>query len=784
MSLVHWWPLDGDVQDKMNGTSLTNTGATIVASKLGKGYSFNGNTNLKQTYANTLNTSTISAAFWIKLNSTWSGYGQVLLIGREGNSWSDIRFGVDIDNNRWAYFSVSNGNSSVQTNGCQYQLELNTWYHIVATYDNGEMIMYVNGAATSSSPYTTSIVPNINSGSTVIAIGGNADEKGECDMCDVRLYDHALSSKEVLALSQGLMLHYNFDNMAGTTNVFTGIVGGSKYTTVTGGIQIDWTSSKPDTHFGIGPYGYSTPTPNNTEFILSFNCSGLTVENKEVFYISNRTELPIYLKNGYNVVRFNTATLHTLSETRLFLDDSNLDLKGQKFTLTNFALMRVDQCSDGSGYNRNGKLNQIASSTTSATGDRAAYFNGNYSYIEMNNWKPNLPNEDYTVSFWINPSDSDIRDIIFGNHNASSSSFNIERYTSNQLRIYYSTDTPGLIASATMPANIWTHIVIVRSGSNVQVWKNGTSVSNQAYTLPTLSCTNAKWKIGSDYREVEGTAHNTRFKGYLDDFRIYATALKQADIEELYRYRFSANQQGQAFSNMLNATTADTQFSPTGTTGCSDIYEVRDLPVGYTPLTYIESTGTQYIDTGVSRSNTDELKMQITFQYYPSQNGTNGIMGQTGNRGMGIGTNTGPTWWECESMKNQVVWNKVNVMEWTVKGGAYTRWINGERIVQDTGASNTTLNCYLFAAKASLSSSNMSYFCKGRMYGTKMYKNGALVRDFIPCQTTATTPVVGLYDKVNNVFYANNGTGTFIPGPFALSLDQLKAIHVTEYHEE
>jgi hypothetical protein len=31
MVLVHWWPLNGDTQDKINGFSLTNNGGAAAA---------------------------------------------------------------------------------------------------------------------------------------------------------------------------------------------------------------------------------------------------------------------------------------------------------------------------------------------------------------------------------------------------------------------------------------------------------------------------------------------------------------------------------------------------------------------------------------------------------------------------------------------------------------------------------------------------------------------------------------------------------------------------------
>lgn len=49
-----------------------------------------------------------------------------------------------------------------------------------------------------------------------------------------------------------------------------------------------------------------------------------------------------------------------------------------------------------------------------------------------------------------------------------------------------------------------------------------------------------------------------------------------------------------------------------------------------------------------------------------------------------------------------------------------------------------------------------------KLYAMKIYHAGVLQRDFIPCRTQEGE--IGLYDLVEGQFYANSGTGAFIPG--------------------
>lgn len=79
----------------------------------------------------------------------------------------------------------------------------------------------------------------------------------------------------------------------------------------------------------------------------------------------------------------------------------------------------------------------------------------------------------------------------------------------------------------------------------------------------------------------------------------------------------------------------------------------------------------------------------------------------------------------------------------------------------------------------------------GRVYGhIFFYINDVLQREFVPCYRVSDG-VVGLYDKVNGVFYTNLGTGTFGKGPAItmykvtkLRLNVLKSPRLPEAYEQ
>jgi hypothetical protein len=99
-------------------------------------------------------------------------------------------------------------------------LENERWYHVVTVYKDGVAYLYLDGAFVNS---VTAIAP-YQSSATNLCIGRETYASGyfsfNGDICDVRIYDHALSLAEIKELSRALVLHYTFDDdlACGTTN--------------------------------------------------------------------------------------------------------------------------------------------------------------------------------------------------------------------------------------------------------------------------------------------------------------------------------------------------------------------------------------------------------------------------------------------------------------------------------------------------------------------------------------------------------------------------------------
>ena len=184
---------------------------------------------------------------------------------------------------------------------------------------------------------------------------------------------------------------------------------------------------------------------------------------------------------------------------------------------------------------------------------------------------------------------------------------------------------------------------------------------------------------------------------------------------------------------------------------------MASLPSGYTKLEYIESSGTQYIDTGVSS--------------FPAQN-TRVILDVDWLSGLGcyFGCSTSYMW-NVEAFQPTKIYsgymNKSSKADISTvigryivdKNGTYTN-VNGVHISHPSEGVTIPASIYLLACNVSSGVSNIAD--AARIYSCKIYSNSALIRQFVPCKNSSGE--VGLYDEVNDVFYGNAGTGVFIAG--------------------
>ncbi len=204
-----------------------------------------------------------------------------------------------------------------------------------------------------------------------------------------------------------------------------------------------------------------------------------------------------------------------------------------------------------------------------------------------------------------------------------------------------------------------------------------------------------------------------------------------------------------------------TYTTTTGNTGCTSIepkyygtncvYPEYD---GYSRLEYIESTGTQYINTEYMPT------INTSFKFGVKMNETNGgtVIGNINN--YRIFNASTRTYWD---------YNTSRLIGGHFLPGIYYDFVVGNNyVIQDgvrilSGTKQTYIHTprpiYFFGHEGTAYHS-----AKGKIYYLKIYEDDKLVHDFIPARRN-NDDTVGVYDTLTEKFYINNGTGTFIAGP-------------------
>ena len=191
----------------------------------------------------------------------------------------------------------------------------------------------------------------------------------------------------------------------------------------------------------------------------------------------------------------------------------------------------------------------------------------------------------------------------------------------------------------------------------------------------------------------------------------------------------------------------------------------RTLPSGYTQIQYIQSSGSQYINTGFKPKYNTRVVMdaQITgigttgsFLFgardEASATAANQFVLYTTNAGAFrsdyFGTNKSVT---IADFTDRTVFDK--------NGATMTMF--GTKI-QNTAVTSGACSYPLFLFANNSAGTAHTFKAKLKLYSCQIYDNGTLVRDFVPCKNASGK--AGLYDLVGGVFYTDAAGGSFTAG--------------------
>lgn len=205
-----------------------------------------------------------------------------------------------------------------------------------------------------------------------------------------------------------------------------------------------------------------------------------------------------------------------------------------------------------------------------------------------------------------------------------------------------------------------------------------------------------------------------------------------------------------------------------------------DFPLAYQKVEYIQSTATspwatssswQYIDSLVTINK--DIKIEIDIQFTSTA---------TQSRLFGCGYDSGSSWITFDAYINgstqwarwtaNWTWNRqttnisantnrnkfvLDNSRYIIYNAVWTEVYNATNSATITNSDTWTIP---LLARLNKTQNKICQHSSAKLYSCKIWDNGTLVRDFIPCYRKSDS-VIWLYDKVNNQFYTNSWTWTF-----------------------
>lgn len=599
MSLQVWLPLNGNLNNQgLSNITVTNYGATVDNNgKIGKCYTLDGTDDRIQ-LSDLPNPKNISVAFWMKRNATTNSRQFMF------TAWGGVTCEMAPTNLIHCYTNGGGG-------ACDSTFAVTAdtgWIHVVYTFEDkvgGKL--YLNGVLNKTAASTTSISWTVTTGN----IGNFSNMYYNGKMNDFRIYDHALSSKEVKELAKGLVLHYPLNDTAieSSTNIYTALnsISTSCYNGSTGKYGYGSNSDIYKTtgefngrqsmkiYMGTSgnqaePYVYfnslfvSDGTNQPAYKTLSFDYYG-TIGTWLNFYKlgsgsgtvtwtnnSAETKLGSYTNNGYISVvpnKWNHITLtfhgitsanaefgygilgaaHTSSTSNYWLfANIMLEEKNHETMFTPYGTTRNDATIyDCSGYKNNGTVNGLLTVST----DTARYSVS--TVFDGNSASIQIPNL-YEM---------------LGSDGSASYSISVWTYKSQIGTKSYQTILGGgsgfeieaRNAAGTDPEYVLWNWGKITAPYEFNKWnhmvftKQASEVKLYVNGVLANQGTSSTGIVNSNYFiGAWNTATQQNYEGQMSDFRIYATALSAEDIKELYNTAAALCNNGTLMAYSFNET--------------------------------------------------------------------------------------------------------------------------------------------------------------------------------------------------------------------------------------
>ena len=256
------------------------------------------------------------------------------------------------------------------------------------------------------------------------------------------------------------------------------------------------------------------------------------------------------------------------------------------------------------------------------------------------------------------------------------------------------------------------------------------------------------------------------FDGELDPSRtfIYGRDFFVGDlvsVEDSYGHQAKAR-----ILELITSQNEDGSFSMYPTFSTMEYEDPGEYPIpeDYTQLTYIQSDGTQWIDTGFKPNQNTRVVMDI--QVTEQTKASVCLFGERDAASftaplafnfwsMGTGTTVRTDYF------GDAVTGSIGLPGYRaiIDKNKNICTVGSTVLINQTKTGQATLNLYLLNCN-NAGSVNETYGVSAKLYSCKIYDNEVLVRDFTPVKDP--TGLIGLYDRLGGMFYMSPGTTSFV----------------------
>ena len=572
MALRIWLPLDGDDLNRGISTATATTvtaGSFVYGGKVTAKCMQNGVRSIPYTYAST---NRFSVALWVKPNSA--------------TAWTDM-FGWGTGASRievtatggteYRYYCTSGGSLVSSGTVISSSIANGVWCHFAMVADGTTVKFFIDGALVKSASQVQTIASTFDTTNTVWVGGYNGLGTFNSYINDFRVYDHALSVKEVKELAMGMVVHYPMGGVGdacpniatGSWNVMTarsmgqyydrlvydtgffGLSAGDTYTysvklTAPEGRPLrtrlqfyNTDSDRPNLYGTIvpaGTTGYSVLTDTLTATQRAYARMELLIQNVD----TSQTTSVTYYAGDLKLEKGGVATPwvpHTSSTAYTALGFNSTKL--------------VDATGHGHDLTWSASPTVVSGSPRYMT---ASDFNAS-AYASRSSFAISLST--LTVSFWFKPRTMANQHFILGS---------FDSWTANGIGIYRDKANPTwfniLMRSSSQGSycsfggqqftlDAWHFIVITWDSANAKVYLDGALKTTTAYAGGTCEFKNLY--LGNS--AYSGTPASETDECAMSDFRLYATALNADDITELYKAPVSFTKNGEVHACCISENT-------------------------------------------------------------------------------------------------------------------------------------------------------------------------------------------------------------------------------------